>query len=175
MTRHTISLRAQRGATLLVGLIILGVLLVLSAGAVMVANTQTKLSGNVQHRSLAAANAESAISTAENWLNANYANTAFNAVTVPGLYPNNGLVDALSMPWNDSTSIAVAGSNGDQRYAIELYMPARRPPTSSVAQCNTYGAVAPCSQVNLYRVTGRGVSALGATSVVQTIYAVRTN
>ncbi len=168
-------MKSQRGATLIVGLVILGVLLLLSAGAVMVANTQTKVSGNVQQRSLAVANAESAISVAENWLNTNAADSGFGALSVPGLYPSTSLVDALSMPWNDSTSIAVPNTNGNQRYAIELYMPLRRPPTSSVAQCNTYGATAPCTQVNLFRVTARGVSASGATSTVQTIYAVRAN
>lgn len=166
--------RAQHGATLVVGLVILGVLLLLSAGAVTVANTQFKASGNQQFRSLALANAENAIAVAENWLNANGGNAAFVAGGTAGLYPANALVDASSMQWNDSTSIKVDAA-GTQRYAIELYMPARRPPTSSVSQCNTYGAVAPCTLVNLYRISARGTSTLGSVSIVQTIYAVRAN
>lgn len=171
---NAIAPRAQQGAVLVVGLVILGVLLLLSAGAVMVANTQFKASGNQQYRNLALANAESAIATAENWLNTNASSAAFVSGGTAGLYPANALVDAASMQWDDSTSIKVDPA-GTQRYAIELYMPARRPPTSSVAQCNTYGAIAPCTLVNLYRISARGTSALGSTSVVQTIYAVRTN
>jgi hypothetical protein len=78
------------------------------------------------------------------------------------------------MQWDDSTSIKI-DSAGAQRYVIELYMPGRRLPTSSAAQCNTYGAVAPCTQVNLFRVTARGTSTLGSTSIVQTVFAVRAN
>ena len=76
------------------------------------------------------------------------------------------------MTWNDTNSVKV-NNNDNQRYLIELYMPARRPPTASVQQCNTYGAVAPCPQVNVYRVSARGTSRLGATKIVQSLYAVR--
>ena len=165
---------AQRGASLVVGLVVLGALLLLSLGAITVANTQFKVSGNMQFQNLALTNAESAIATAENWLNTNYANPAFDTLSQPGLYPATNPIDPLTMTWDDSTSIKLDAA-GTQRYAIELYMPSRRPPTSSVSQCNTYGAVAPCSQVNLYRVSARGASTLGAAKVVQTIYAVRTN
>ena len=175
MNRRHVHIRAaQKGAALIVGLVVLGALLVLGVGAVTVANTQFKVSGNMQFQTLALSNAESAIATAENWLNTNYANTGFNTLGQPGLYPSTNLIDPLTMTWNDSTSIKL-DSAGTQRYAIELYMPSRRPPTSSVTQCNTYGAVAPCAEVNLYRVSARGTSTLGATKVVQTIYAVRTN
>src|SRR5207237_6453108 len=105
--RAAISLRGQRGAALIVGLIVVGVLLILSAAAITVANTQFKVSGNVQYHSLAMTGAESAIATAENWLNTNYANSAFNAASVPGLYPSNALIDPLTMQWNDSNSIKI--------------------------------------------------------------------
>ena len=165
---------AQRGAALIVGLVVLGALLLLGIGAVTVANTQFKVSGNMQFQTIALTNAESAVATAENWLNTNFANPGFNTLTQAGLYPSTSLIDPLTMNWTDSTSIKL-DAEGTQRYAIELYMPSRKPPMSSVTQCNAYGAVAPCSEVNLYRVSGRGTSTLGATKVVQTIYAVRTN
>lgn len=173
MDMHIGSRSAQKGAVLITGLIILGVLLVLAASAVMVSNTQVRIAGNMQQQNTAMTGAESAIATAENWLNTNYDHAGFTSGGQPGLYPAGTPVDALTMTWNDTTSIKL-DAEGNQRYVIELYMPARTPPTSSVAQCNTYGMVAPCPKVNLYRISSRGVSNLGTAKIVQSMYAVRT-
>ena len=163
----------QNGAVLVSGLIILGILLVIGASAVMMSNTQLKVAGNMQHQSTAMLTAESAIAIAENWLNTNYNDPAFVVGGIPGLYPAGATLDPLTMTWTDANSIKV-DSEGKQRYLIELYMPSRTLPTSSVAQCNTYGMVAPCPKVNLYRISARGIGPLGATRIAQTIYAVRT-
>jgi len=166
----------QRGAALVTGLIILAILLLLGASAVMVSNTQFKVAGNMQFQNLAVTRADSATASAENWLNTepNINNAGFTTAGTPGLYPPTAPIDPLTMTWNDNTSINVDGT-GYQRYTIELYLPDRTPPTSSFAQCNSYGQTAPCSKVNLYRITGRGVSTLGATKIVQSLYAVRLN
>jgi Tfp pilus assembly protein PilX len=163
----------QRGAVLITGLIILGVLLLLGASAVTMSNTQFKLAGNLQFHNLALSDAESAVAAAESWLNINFADPGFSSVGQPGLYPAGTAIDPFTMKWDDTTSVKV-DPDGNQRYAIELYMPGRTLPTSSVAQCNTYGTVAPCPKVNLYRISARGASRLGATKIVQSLYAVRT-
>jgi Tfp pilus assembly protein PilX len=172
---HIKSRASQRGAVLVTGLIILAILLLLSAGAVMVSNTQFKVSGNMQFQTLAMSNAENTLATAENWLQipGNAINAGFITAGTAGLYPTTAPIDPLTMTWDDTTSIKIDGA-GNQRYAIELYMPDRTPPTSSVAQCNAYGQTAPCPKVNLYRVSARGISALGAAKIVQSLYAVRT-
>jgi Tfp pilus assembly protein PilX len=159
---------------LITGLIILAILLLLSASAVMVSNTQFKVAGNMQFQSLAISNAENAIAAAENWLNieGNISNAGFTAAGTAGLYPVTAPIDPLTMTWDDNTSIPADG-DPNKRYAIELYMTDRTPPTSSIAQCNAYGQAAPCPKVNLYRISARGVSTLGATKIVQSLYAVR--
>lgn len=171
---HFNSRAKQSGAVLITGLIILAVLLLLSASAVMLSNTQFKVAGNMQFQNLAMSGAESAIATAENWLNENYNATGFSTAGTPGLYPANTSIDPLTMQWNDTTSINVDAA-GNSRYAIELYMVNRAPPTNSIVTCNPYGMTAPCPKVNLYRISARGISALGATKIVQSFYAVRVN
>ena len=183
MTITRITSRAnQRGAVLVTGLIILAILLLLSASAVMVSNTQFKVAGNMQFQNLAMSNAENAIASAENWLNTppNINDPGFVAAGTAGLYPAVvppppypfDLFDATQ--WTDANSIKPPGTE-NQRYAIELYMADRTPPTSSAAMCNPYNQTAPCPKVNLYRISARGVSTLGATKIVQSLYAVRLN
>ncbi len=163
----------ERGAVLITSLIILGLLMLLSASAVMMSRTQFKVAGNTQFQSLALSDAESAIAAGENWLNTNFAAAGFSTTGHPGIYPAGTVIDPLTMKWDDATSIKVDPA-GNQRYAIELYMPSRTLPTNSLGQCNSYGMVAPCPKVNLYRISARGVSRAGATKVVQSFYAVRT-
>lgn len=163
----------QRGASLVMSLIILGVLALMGVGAVMTANTQFKMAGNLQFQSTAMSDAESALAVAESWLPANFANEGFAEIKTPGLYPENKGPDLAAMTWNDSTSIKVDPS-GNQRYIIELYAANRPLPSNSIAQSAAYGAPAATPMVNVYRITGRGVSRLGATRVVQSFFSVRT-
>lgn len=169
---HIGSKGTQRGAVLVTALIILGLLMLISASAMMMANTQFKVAGNGQFQNLAMSDAENAVAAAENWLNANSTSAAFGTADLPGTYPYQATIDPLTMTWDDSTSVRLDAA-GNQRYAIELFMKNRTLPTNSVGQCSSYGMVAPCPKVNLYRITGRGVSRGGATSVVQSFYALR--
>lgn len=172
MTNLTLS--SQRGSSLVMTLIVLGVLMLMGGTAVMVANTQFKIAGNLQFQSLAMSDAESALATAENWLPANYANAGFAELVTPGLYPINSGVNPTTMAWTDATSIK-GDPAGNQRYAIELYIAQRPLPSNSVATCGSYGSPGACAYVNVYRVTARGVSRNGATRIVQSLFAVRTN
>ena len=58
----------QRGATLIVALLILVLIMIIGITAVSTSNTQYKLAGNLQFEDSAINNAETAISSAELWL-----------------------------------------------------------------------------------------------------------
>jgi Tfp pilus assembly protein PilX len=163
----------SRGAALVMSLIVVGVLMLLGVSAVILSKTQFKLAGNVQFQSLALTDAENAMTQAESWITTNWAHTGFATAGTPGIFPKDTAPDPLTMKWDDANSVK-ADTDGNQRYMIELYMDNRKLPTSSVAPCAVYGPAGPCSIVNVYRITTRGASRLGATKIIQALYAVRT-
>ena len=167
------SFARQRGATLVTSLIILGVLALIGVSAVMVANTQFRMSANLQLQTLAMSDAENALSSAETWLLANYASNAFVEKTAAGIYPVNQEPNVATMTWDDTTSVKVDAA-GNQRYIIAMYAPNRPLPSNSVSTPSAYGGAAPTPFVNVYRVTARGISRAGATRIVQTYFSVRT-
>ena len=69
----------QKGATLVIALLILVLIMMIGITAVSTSNTQFKLAGNLQFEDSAMNNTESAVSAAENWLSTgtNYTNAAF--------------------------------------------------------------------------------------------------
>lgn len=179
MKTSTIKRACQRGASLVMSLIILVVLMLLGVSALMVSNTQQRLAGNIQLQALATAEAESALSQAENWLSqpANSGDLGPFGTGAGGLYAKDSLKlsgkDPLTLTWNDGNSVAIPGTDGKQRYIIEVYAENRTLPGNSVGNCG-YGIPGPCPKVNLFRATARGVSSLGATKYVQSLFAVRT-
>ncbi len=183
--------RRQQGATLVVALLILVLIMMIGITAISTSNTQFKLAGNLQFEDGAMNNAESAVSAAERWLSTgtNYTNaafTAFVASTNPapestnataGLLPRTDQVtvrasrDArpFSLDWSLATqSVSVIGDT--QRYYIELMSVNNRLQGSS--QVVGGRASSGCNQVNTYLITGRGTSARGAVKFVQSYYSV---
>jgi len=170
----------QRGATLLIALLVLVLIMMIGVTAVSTSDTQFKLAGNLQFEDSALNNAESAVSAAENWLatGGNFSDDGFNAFDAAKaqLKPI-GYVTALAAPanspltmaWGDSNSLAVGG-NAAQRYYIEQMSRNNRLPGSSQVVGGRSSSV--CSQVNTYQITGRGSSARGATKIVQSFYSV---
>jgi Tfp pilus assembly protein PilX len=81
----------QQGATLVVALLILVLIMMIGITAVSTSNTQFKLAGNLQFEDSAMNNAEASITAAEAWLasGTNYANAAFTAVA-PTTSPDPG-------------------------------------------------------------------------------------
>lgn len=181
----------QRGATLVIALLVLVLIMMIGITAVSTSDTQFKLAGNVQFEDSALNNAETAVSEAERWLStaANFSNPAFTAIdpatspdpgpdaATPQLLPRT-TVDSVraarvdrpfSMTWADTNSLAVGG-NTAQRYYIELMSLNNRLQGSSqrVGGRSSSG----CNQVNTYLITARGVSARGATKFVQSYYSV---
>ncbi|MFZ4479305.1 MAG: pilus assembly PilX family protein [Rhodoferax sp.] len=167
----------QRGATLVIALLILVLIMMIGITAVSTSNTQYKLAGNLQFEDGAMNNAEAAVSTAENWLatGTNYNNAGFvtyDAANAPHLYPAASTAAMVTAPlttaWSDSNS-AVVGS-GSQRYQIQLMSTNNLLTGSSAAVGRQAAAV--CNKVNTYQITGRGASSRGATKFVQSFYSV---
>ena len=163
-----------RGAALVTSLIVLGVLMLMGVSAYVLSKTQFKLAGNVQFQALALTDAENAMTQAELWVSSNWNHAGFTTPGTAGLYPKDTLPDPLTATWDDTNSVKV-DADGNQRYMIELYIDNRVLPTASVAnQCsNNYGSPGPCPAVNVYRISTRGASRLGAAKIVQSLYAVR--
>lgn len=169
----------QQGATMVIALLILVLIMMIGVTAVSTSNTQYKLAGNLQFEDGAMNNAEAAVGFAENWLSTSTTavppvphtqDVGFaTAQATPGLIPIASTNTPLTMTWNDSTSQSVAGS-GAQRYTIQL-MSSNNLLTGSSAAVGRQGA-AVCNQVNTYLITGRGTSARGAVKYVQSFYSV---
>jgi len=166
--------RTQSGASLVVTLVLLAVLMIMGVTAIVISKQQLRMAGNYQFQSLALTNAETGLATAENWLPSNYNNSGFVTRSPGGLYPAGTAPDPLTMTWDDTTSVKVDAA-GMQRFMIELVVAARVLPSNSLGNCNVYGMSGPCPRVNVYRLTGRGTSAIGASRVVQSVFAVRVN
>lgn len=163
----------QRGASLIVSLVMLAVLMLMGTAAYVASTTQFRMAGNLQFQNVAMSNAESGLAQAETWLITNYGDPGFTARAPGGLYPATGpLPDPFTMTWDDTTSVKV-DALGTQRYLIEMLGPNRVLPSNSVVSCNVYGMSGPCPAVNVYRITTRGTSILGTIKFVQSVFAIR--
>ncbi len=137
----------QSGATLVIALIVLIVLMILGVGAVMTANSQFKMAGNLQFENQAKNNAENQLVTAENFLNLNGG-------------PSSTFVQGVPVT-------VAAGSNS---YTIVL-RGANKIPSGGSASVGSPPPAGTAS-VNLFEVTGHGESARGASRDVVAIYEV---
>ena len=162
----------QRGASLIVTLVVLVALMILGVATYVASTTQFRMAGNLQFQNVAMSNAENALAQAEAWIATNSLNNGFSARVSGGLYPKGTAPDPLTMAWNDTTSVSV-DALGTQRYMVELLADNRVLPANSVAGCNVYGSNGPCPKVNVFRVTTRGISILGTTQFTQSVFAVR--
>lgn len=171
--KHTFASR-QRGASLVVTLVMLGVITVLGISAFVASSSQFRMAANLQFQNVATHNAESALAQAETWITTNFTNGGFTTRVSGGLYPSGTGPDAFTMTWDDTTSVTV-GALGTERYMIEQLVANRVLPSNSVGSCNVYGLSGPCPTVNVFRLTARGTSILGTTRVVQSVFAVRVN
>lgn len=174
----------QRGATLVIALLILVLIMMIGITAISTSNTQLKLAGNLQFEDSAMNNTETAITAAERWIasGTNYSNAAFTAAgpdpdpATPEMLPlttdaavrTARVTRPFSMTWNDTNSVSVGDTT--QRYFIELMSRNNRLHGSSQVQGGRSSSG--CNQVNTYLITGRGASARGATRYVQSYYSV---
>jgi type IV pilus assembly protein PilX len=175
----------QKGATLVIALLILVLIMMIGITAVSTSNTQYKLAGNLQFEDGAMNNAETAVSTAENWLAAgtNIMNSGFSTYSsgTPHLYPIGSAATIIFSPltttWDDSNSlcvgssdIACTGGNTNQRYVIQE-MSANVSLMGSGQVVGGRRSTA-CNTVNTYQIIGRGLSPRGANKTVVSYFSV---
>lgn len=154
----------QKGMTLLVALITLVVLMLLGVSAMNASNTMFKLAGNLQFENEAKNRAESALNKAELWLmtGTNSANAGFAASTGAYFSPTANIDPIVAWPTN---AIQVAQN---EQYIIQRINAAK---LSAAGNSLALGGQSTSSSnnFNLFRVTARGVSARGASRLVQSI------
>jgi Tfp pilus assembly protein PilX len=174
----------QQGATLVIALLILVLIMMIGITAISTSNTQYKLAGNLQFEDGAMNNAETAVTMAENWLTnpavKNWDDGRFKLPVDPATSqlipfdpatPRPATRDAslLAMDWTDNAkSLSVAGNT--QRYVIEKLSQGNRLAGSDVGVGGR--ASAGCNLVNTYLITGRGTGGRGAVKFVQSYFSV---
>ena len=188
MSQQKFIAHQQRGATLVVALFILIVLMIIGVMAMTTANTQFKLAGNLQFENIAKNNAENQSVAAENWLSlpdttpfALYINNpGFNtwSSATPQLHPIGHLAtlgilnsDPLNMTdaqWRTNSTSTLLAPDG---YMIEE-LANNVATTGGNASSGESGSSSGCNSVNVFRVTARGTNARGAVRFVQTVYRV---
>ena len=192
----------QRGATLIVALLILVLVMMLGVTAISTSDTQFRLAGNLQFEDGAMNNAEAAIAEGESWLSTgtNYRNAAFDGAGpevatdprpfnaesgTPHIIPMTTVASiraarATSVfnpdEWNDYNSVAVpmkdGSGNTNSRQRYFIELMSKNNRLQGSSQVVGGRPSATCNQVNTYLVTGRGESARGAVKYVQSFYSV---
>lgn len=137
----------QSGATIVIALIVLIVLMILGVGAFMSASTQLKMAGNLQFENQAKNNAENQLAIAEDVLNANGGPTSAYVKGKPVQVGGAGNYYIIELIGANKTPVGGSGAVG-------------KPPVSG------------STKVNLFQVTGHGESARGASRDVVAIYEV---
>lgn len=154
----------QRGAVLIISLIILLVMTVLGMTAMQSTVMEEKMAGSLRDKSLAFQAAESALRHAE---------TILSGVTLPtfantnGLYTQNMSTDWLDIDW--SSASATASYTGGSLHGIASA------PTYIIKEINVASSGSleggTASSVEYYRITARGVGGdSNAVAMVQSIY-----
>jgi Tfp pilus assembly protein PilX len=165
----------QQGATLVVALLVLVLIMMIGIAAINTSTTQFTVAGNLQFEDSAMNNAESALTTGETWLRSNYKDAGFTTRVSGPLYPlpASGTlpVDPLTLDWTTDTASTKVASNPSQRYFIQLISQNSSLPGSSQAMGGRTNTV--CNKVNTYLVAARGASARGATKIVQSYFSVQ--
>ncbi len=161
MRERDIQIERQSGATLVVALIMLVILMMLGITAVLTSNTQFKLAGNLQFENAAKNSAENQIAIAEDWLQ-----TGSNALDP--CFSNNCFLGKLYKQGSLGTTDPKTKLTSSSDYIIERLLEDVTLPGSE--PCSGNGAI---SDLNLYRITARGSDGRGATRYIQSIYQIR--
>lgn len=178
----------QRGATLVVALIVLVLIMMIGIMAITSSDTQYRLAANLQYEDVSMNNAEMALHDAERWLSvpANRDDAAFLVAdaTRPHLLPmlpetataaERAARENLpfTMDWDSAMRVVLPGEAANldvRRYYIEMMSTNSRLRGSSASVGSL--AVASCNRVNTYQITARGEAARGANKIVQSYFGV---
>jgi len=168
--RTTGNPREQRGAVLIVSLLLMFVLALIGVSSTQTASLELKMAANSQDRGAAFQAAEAALVDAENYLSATTPLPPFDG-SQPGLVQA-AAVDSVpvwsSVSWDDSTSRPYSGNlavvSEQPRYLIEELPPMPMP--GGTLQSNV-----PLTEKGWYRVTARGTGTTVTASVMlQSVY-----
>ena len=173
--------RCQHGATLVMTLIVVVLVLLLGLSAMGNADLQFRLASNLQFDNNAMNHAEAALGAAEHWLaqGDNFRHPGFatdRPARTPGLYPPGAqdpvLLAPLATQFGAANAHCVdAGPDCASSYVIQLLSVGNSLPGSS--QSVGGRASSACNRVNLYQITGRGTDGRGASRTVASYFSVR--
>ncbi len=170
--------RREAGSVLILSMIVLVMLTLIGVTGTQTTLLEEKMAGNMQDKNLAFEAAEAALRDGEQFLRAGGAGLAFDG-TAQGLYD---VTLAPSPPWNDpdtwdagiQTLLYKDGVGGFDptfggrvaiapRFMIEQLLPQPSP-------CGSLAADTPPEQINLFRITARGVGgSTGAVVVLESV------
>lgn len=154
----------QRGAALVVALIILLILTILGVTAMQTTTMEEKMAGNARDRDLAFQAAEAALRDGEAFVEGQATTAAFNGTN--GLYSETDAEPdwTSSASWGSSDSRAyngtIEGVSSQPRYYIKILAVVSAPRTSMVLPPNVGGTV------TIFRITARGVGSSPNSQVV---------
>jgi type IV pilus assembly protein PilX len=161
--------KTQRGAVLLMSLIVLLVLSVVTVTAARTSGIELLIANNTQFATDAFLRAEAGVTAAENYIATTHGQGGpafdFDAVTTDGLYTRDG-VDPSRADWSGIAFESVVDGNGNEvaRYVIE-YMGTMASAGGSLRAGGT-------SAVRyVYRITALGMAERGTARLIRTIYA----
>lgn len=164
--------RQERGAVLIVSLLILLVLTVLGVTSMQTTLLEEKMAGNLHNRNLAFEAAENALDAGEAYVEGLVTTGGFDGTG--GLY---GADDSApdhfnSATWSASNSRAggsIPGTAGPPRYVIKIFTTVEN--QGGALNQKSYGGSAPASDVTMFRITARGVGGTDTARVyLQTQY-----
>ncbi|MDE1462553.1 pilus assembly PilX family protein [Spartinivicinus poritis] len=168
----------QQGAVLFISLIILLVLSIIGINAVDRANIDAKISANFRDYNVAFQTAEKTLMEAEGFVRDNVGTLAlFTDKGDNGLYSKSAADGAMWQNWKNIntqklTSQQMTGYyvQGDPEYYIENYATIK--PDSAVLNQDNYGESAALGEIEIFRVTARGVGSSADSQVIlQSMYA----
>jgi type IV pilus assembly protein PilX len=173
-------LRHQKGATLVMAMLILVLIMMIGIVAVGSSDTQSKLAGNLQFDNNAMNNAELAVSTAENWLSTgtNYADpgfTTYSSGVTPHLYSTSATDGVVTAPLSTTfTKINARCVDNDTDCASSYVIQQMSVGSTLIGANQSFGgrATTTCNKVNTYQIIGRGMGGRGARKTVVSFYSV---
>ncbi len=165
-TPNSIRSFSQRGAALIMSLVILMVLTILGIASMNTSNLQLLMTGNAQYQTVALSQAELTIRVAEELLDDIIAGT--ETIPANGYYNvtpgNSDAINLGSFTWDATTSVEAAGNSN---YIIE-YTGNKTLPPESLAWRQLQGIAG--DSVYVFRITARSPAGRGAMRYVQSIY-----
>jgi Tfp pilus assembly protein PilX len=162
-------IRAQRGVSLIVALVMLIVLTLIGVGSMNTAIIELKMAGSSQQQSIALNRAEELLRVGENRVVAIVTNPAafdFSA-SDDGYYTKDNNIDVNNIDWAGQSLDSVQGANTNDVYVVEYLGPMPIPGES--VKVATDGRIIG-GAVHTFRITSRSATGKGALRLVQSMY-----